>query len=67
MTTFKRSAQEKGRLPPPPVHNAPAVILVEPQLAENMGTTARAMVMDPVAAAVAREGIAMNTYKPPKA
>lgn len=43
MTTFKRSAQEKGRLPPPPVHNAPAVILVEPQLAENMGTTARAM------------------------
>ena len=43
MTTFKRSAQEKGRLPSPPVKNAPAVILVEPQLAENMGTTARAM------------------------
>ena len=43
MTASKPSPQEKGRLPAPAVHNAPAVILVEPQLAENMGTTARAM------------------------
>ena len=34
---------EKGRLPVKPPPGAPAVILVEPQLAENLGTTARAM------------------------
>lgn len=34
---------DKGRLPVKPVKGAPAVILVEPQLAENLGTTARAM------------------------
>ena len=33
----------KGRLAVQPPAGAPAVILVEPQLAENLGTTARAM------------------------
>ena len=37
------SYADKGRLPAPKIKNAPAVILVEPQLAENMGTAARAM------------------------
>jgi tRNA/rRNA methyltransferase len=35
--------QEKGRLPVRVVANRPCVILVEPRLAENLGTTARAM------------------------
>jgi tRNA/rRNA methyltransferase len=38
-----RSYVEKGRLPVKTVRGAPAVILVEPQLAENLGTTSRAM------------------------
>ncbi len=37
------SYADKGRLPAPTIKNAPAVILVEPQLGENIGTTARAM------------------------
>jgi tRNA/rRNA methyltransferase len=37
------AASEKGRLPVTVPGDAPAVILVEPQLAENIGTTARAM------------------------
>src|SRR5207237_880581 len=43
MTNPKSSYADKGRLPAPKIKNAPAVILVEPQLAENIGTTARAM------------------------
>jgi len=35
--------QEKGRLPVKVAANRPCVILVEPRLAENLGTTARAM------------------------
>ncbi|MBL8644649.1 MAG: RNA methyltransferase [Rhodospirillaceae bacterium] len=35
--------QEKGRLQVKVARNAPCVILMEPRLAENMGTTARAM------------------------
>src|SRR4051794_32109243 len=37
------SAADKGRLVAKPTGAAPAVILVEPQLAENIGTTSRAM------------------------
>jgi tRNA/rRNA methyltransferase len=35
--------QEKGRLPVKVAANRPCIILVEPRLAENLGTTARAM------------------------
>ena len=41
--TQATSYAEKARLPAKPGKNPPAVILVEPQLGENMGTTARAM------------------------
>jgi tRNA/rRNA methyltransferase len=37
------SYADKARLPVKTARNAPAVILVEPQLGENMGTAARAM------------------------
>lgn len=38
-----RGYADKARLAAKPARNPPAVILVEPQLAENIGTTARAM------------------------
>ena len=41
--TQSTSYAEKARLPAKPGKNPPAVILVEPQLGENMGTAARAM------------------------
>src|SRR5438874_13473678 len=41
--TSAHSWAEKGRLPVAVPAGAPSVILVEPQLAENMGTAARAM------------------------
>ncbi len=41
--TQATSYAEKARLPAKPGKNPPAVILVEPQLGENMGTAARAM------------------------
>ncbi len=41
--TQATSYAEKARLPAQAGKNPPAVILVEPQLAENMGTAARAM------------------------
>ena len=41
--TQPTSYAEKARLPAKPGKNPPAVILVEPQLGENMGTAARAM------------------------
>ena len=41
--TQSTSYAEKARLPARAGKNPPAVILVEPQLAENMGTAARAM------------------------
>jgi tRNA/rRNA methyltransferase len=43
MTNPKSTRSDKGRLPARVTREAPAVILVEPQLAENIGTTARAM------------------------
>ncbi len=41
--TQSTSYADKARLPAKPGRNPPAVILVEPQLGENMGTAARAM------------------------
>ncbi len=41
--TQATSYADKARLPAKPGANPPAVILVEPQLGENIGTTARAM------------------------
>ncbi|MEQ9447613.1 MAG: TrmH family RNA methyltransferase, partial [Rhodospirillaceae bacterium] len=41
--TLSTSYAEKARLPAKAGKNPPAVVLVEPQLAENVGTTARAM------------------------
>lgn len=41
--TQPTSYAEKARLPAAPGKNPPAIILVEPQLGENMGTAARAM------------------------
>jgi len=41
--TQPTSRADKGRLTAPVSTNAPAVILVEPQLAENIGSAARAM------------------------
>jgi len=43
MTSLRSTKADKGRLPAAASGTAPAVILVEPQLAENIGTTARAM------------------------
>ncbi|TAK98304.1 MAG: RNA methyltransferase [Rhodospirillaceae bacterium] len=42
-STQSTSRADKGRLPATAATHAPSVILVEPQLAENIGTTARAM------------------------
>jgi tRNA/rRNA methyltransferase len=43
MTSPRSTASDKGRLAAKAAGAAPAVILVEPQLAENIGTTSRAM------------------------
>jgi tRNA/rRNA methyltransferase len=43
MTVARPVKVEKGRLPAAAAAHAPCVILVEPQLSENIGTTARAM------------------------
>jgi tRNA/rRNA methyltransferase len=43
MTSPRSTSSDKGRLAAKAPSAAPAVILVEPQLAENMGTTSRAM------------------------